>query len=398
MKTVCIMSSVSRANGGIFEAERRLQQNLRAEKGIEIEVVGLRDADTDADRAAWFPLSPLTLRVKGPQAFGYAPGFTDALSKTDADLGYLVGLWKYPSLATLRWFNRTGKPVMVAPHGMLDSWAVKNSGFKKKMAGWLFQNEQLKKAACIRALCAAEAQSIRDYGLKNPICIIPNGIDLPTHSAGAVSRHPSFPRERKILLYLGRIHPKKGLAPLVTAWSGLRSQGWDWVLAIAGWDQGGHENELKKQATELGIVWSDDAHAINENTSLLFLGPQFGKEKELCYASCDAFILPSFSEGLPMVVLEAWANSKPVLMTTQCNLPEGFVAAAAIRLEPTLGSLTEGLGQLFALPGGELQKMGRNGRALVEERFAWRMLAGQMASVYEWVLGRAPRPDCVEGG
>ncbi len=116
MKTVCIMDSVSRANGGIFEAERRLQQNLSGNNGIEVQVIGLVDAHTDADRDAWLPLAPKALPVTGHKAFGYAPELTDALTKTNADLGYLVGLWKYPSVAALSWSRRTGKPMMVAPH------------------------------------------------------------------------------------------------------------------------------------------------------------------------------------------------------------------------------------------------------------------------------------------
>ena len=395
MKTVCIMSSVSRANGGIFEAERRLQQSLRTEMGIEVEVVGLRDPHTETDRGGWSPLSPRALPVTGPESFGYARGFAEALTDVDADLGYLVGLWKYPSLAALRWSDRTARPIMVAPHGMLDPWAVKNSGLKKKLAGWLFQDRQLRQAACIRALCSAEAASIRGYGLKNPICVIPNGIDLPSELTTNV-RHPLFPPDRKVLLYLGRLHPKKGLANLLTAWNGLRSSGHGWVLAIAGWDQGGHEAALKRQASALGLA-GNDATRSDQNPSVFFLGPQFGRDKEACYRSCDAFILPSLSEGLPMVVLEAWAYAKPVAMTTQCNLPEGFAAGAAMRLEPSVESLAKGLQELFALSDPDLHAMGEKGRALVEDRFAWRKLARQMAATYSWVLGGGPRPDCVEG-
>ncbi|HEV3271722.1 MAG TPA: glycosyltransferase [Candidatus Methylacidiphilales bacterium] len=400
MKTVCIIDSVSRVNGGIFEAERRLQQNLHSQMGIDVQVVGLRDSHTDSDLGAWSPLLPITLPVKGPRAFGFAPGFTSALTKTGADLGYLAGLWKFPSVAALRWSSRSGKPLMVAPHGMLDRWALQNSGFKKKIAGWFFQDEQLRRAACLRALCRTEAASIRDYGLKNPICVIPNGIDPPPPAIAGdeALRDALFPPGRRVLLYLGRLHPKKGLAHLLTAWSGTRSPGRDWILAIAGWNQGGHEAELKRQATELGIDWADNACGDRGAASIHFLGPRFGGDKEACYRFCDAFILPSLSEGLPMVVLEAWAYAKPVLMTAECNLPEGFAADAALRLEPTAESLSEGLRRLFAMSGEELQAMGRRGCTLVENRFAWRKLAVEMASVYEWMLGGGPKPACVENG
>ena len=381
MKTVCVMDSVSRANGGIFEAERKLQQSLLAHGGVEIDVLGLHDAHTDADRVAWLPLEPVTLPVAGPRAFGYAREFSAALDRLNPDLAYSVGLWKAPSLEVLRWARRTGRPYLVAPHGMLDPWAVRNSGLKKKVAGWLFQNAQLRGAACLRALCQSEADSIRAYGLRNPICVIPNGIDLP--SDASVPRPAFFPADKKVLLYLGRLHPKKGLGALLTAWQRGRAEGW--LLAVAGWDQSGHEAELKRQAAALGL-----------GDSVVFPGAQFGAAKEACYRACDAFVLPSLSEGLPMVVLEAWAYGKPVIMTPPCNLPEGFAAEAALGAEPNPESLAAGLGRLFVLAPEELGRMGRNGRELVQRRFAWPRLGAEMASVYAWVLGRGERPSCVQ--
>lgn len=396
MNTLCIMDWVSRTNGGIFEAERRLQQTLHAKVGVGIEVIGLRDAMTEADLAAWSPLEVTALAVRGPKGFGYAPHFARALASRNVDLAYVAGLWKYPMLVAQRWSRATGKPLVIAPHGMLEPWAVRHSGLKKKIAGWLFQNAQLRDATCLRALCSSEVASFRAYGLKNPVCVVPNGVDLPPLLQEDVSRHARLPAGRKVLLYLGRIHDKKGLVPLVAGWARAHSAAKDWVLAIAGWDQGGHEAELKRQATEMGIAWTDGTRGDPSNASLYFLGPQFGEEKAACYSSCDAFILPSFSEGLPMTVLEAWARGKSVLMTAACNLPEGFAAGAALPIEPTGERLAEGLRGLFGLSSEDLRTMGKRGRALTERKFDWHTVATQMASVYEWVLGTGPKPDCVD--
>ena len=380
MKTVCVIDSISRANGGIFEAERKLQQGLLGQE-VAVEVLGLRDAHTDADLPAWAPLQPRALPVTGPGAFGYATGFGAALTEIKADLAYSVGLWKGPSLAVLRWSRRVGKPYLVAPHGMLDPWAIRNSAAKKKIAALVFQNAHLRRAACLRALCTSEAESMRAYGLTNPIAIIPNGVDLPAETQSA--RPAAFPANKKILLYLGRLHPKKGLVPLLTAWGNLQPK--DWVLAIAGWDQSGHQAELQRQAADLGLA-----------DSVRFLGPQFGPDKDACFRACDAFILPSFSEGLPMVVLEAWAHAKPVVMTPACNLPEGFSHHAALRVDPTADSLTSGLREFFALPSAGLQVMGEQGRALVGKRFAWPHVATDLAAVYRWVLHGGSRPSCID--
>jgi len=283
---------------------------------------------------------------------------------------------------------------------------------------------------------------MRNYGLRNPIAVIPNGVDLPESREQKVeSRNPPWQGHIepgcKVLLFLSRIHPKKGLVNLLKAWAQIQrsevrgQKSAEWVLAIAGWDQGGHEAELKRLASQLGLSFADvrnqESGSTNKKsdfsvsefqlssardmaspvspgstptsdlrppTSVLLLGPQFGEAKAACYSNCDAFILPSFSEGVPMVVLEAWAHSKPVVMTPECNLPEGFVAKAAIRIETNVESMVRGLEQLLRSPSSDLCSLGANGRRLVSQRFAWPAIAKQMAGVYEWMLGGGPKPGC----
>jgi glycosyltransferase involved in cell wall biosynthesis len=351
----------------------------------------MEDGYSAQDLPGWRPIRVRVFPVTGPAGFGYAQALSRSIVQSGADVVYSIGLWKYPSLASLLWSKRTGKPLLVAPHGMMDPWALRNSRLKKRLAGLLFQNAQLRQAACIRALCESELKSIRAYGLKNPVCIIPNGIDLPANCDGkdvsTISRELKE-QGRKILLYLGRIHPKKGLVNLLKAWKGATgsqsSGGEQWLLVIAGWDQGGHEAELKSLAAELQI-----------EDSVLFLGPQYGEAKAEFYRNCDAFILPSFSEGLPMTVLEAWSYGKPVLMTPECNLPEGPDAGAAICFDPTVGAIEQGLRRLALMPDREREAMGERSLHLVKDRFMWSRVAHDMIAVYRWLLGAADRPDCV---
>jgi poly(glycerol-phosphate) alpha-glucosyltransferase len=95
------------------------------------------------------------------------------------DLAYCAALWKYPSWAVLNWQKKTNRPVVVAPHGSLDAWALNNSRWKKRAASWLFKQAQLERATCFRALCTAEGDAIRSYGLNQRIEIVPNGGELP---------------------------------------------------------------------------------------------------------------------------------------------------------------------------------------------------------------------------
>ena len=124
----------------------------------------------------------------------------------------------------------------------------------------------------------------------------------------------------------------------------------------------------------------------------------WSKRLEQASANADAFILPSFSEGLPMVVLEAWAYGKPVLMTAECNLPEGFAAEAAIKISTEVGGISEGLRTLTSASGSALAAVGDRGHRLVQERFTWGTIAEQVKSTYEWMLGGGTPPDCMFRG
>jgi poly(glycerol-phosphate) alpha-glucosyltransferase len=190
--------------------------------------------------------------------------------------------------------------------------------------------------------------------------------------------------DRKVLLYLGRLHPKKGLSILLHGWKKATEREKGWTLVIAGWDQGGHRRELEQLTRELKIA-----------DSVLFTGPLFAEARDTAYQNADAFILPSLSEGQPLVVLEAWSHARPVIMTPECNLPEGFEERAAIRMSATVEGAAEALGKLFALEESALEEMGRRGRDLVTGNFSWSQIASQMFAVYEWLLGRSAPPNCM---
>ncbi len=400
IKSAHLTASISRKAGGLFDAVLRLAQSEH-QLGIAVKAFGLRDENTAADLSAWNPVPAAAFLPGWPSGIGCAPGFLAELEVFAPDLCHTHGLWLYPSIAAKNYGRLQCCPYLVSPHGMLDPWALKNSRWKKTIAYQLFEREHLRGARCLRALCASEADSIRQLGLKNAIAVIPNGIDLPAELTPTAPPWQGLVEPgKKVLLFLSRIHPKKGLVNLLKAWGRVqknRGKEPEWILAIAGWDQGGHEQELKQLATALGLVWHD-VRVANPSRSfpgVIFLGPQFNAAKAACYQHCDAFVLPSFSEGLPMVVLEAWANSKPVVMTPECNLPEGFQSNAAIKVEANEPSLIAGLNELRRTTGAERLAMGSCGRNLVRERFTWLRVGTQLQSVHAWILGGGAKPDCI---
>ena len=386
MKAAFLTASASRKAGGLFWSVRAAASHLRM-LDWDLQVFAAVDEYTKTDRAAWQGIPLHLFPTRGPEAFGWMPGLAGALSEAQPDLVHTHGIWMYPSLAACSWGTAHRKPWMVSPRGMLDPWAIRRSAWKKRLAGRLYENRHLRGASCLQALCPAEAEAFRECGLRNPIAIIPNGVDLPdpVSQPDPPSWAHLVPSGSRTLLFLGRLHPKKGLVPLLHAWScqpQRRSE--PWILVIAGWDQGGHRAELERLAASLGI-----------SGSVRFVGPQFGTEKIAALRFVDAFVLPSFSEGLPMAVLEAWSYGLPVLMTPHCHLPEGSAAGAALEAEPEAGSLIHALDSLCRMDPGDRRRMGERGRALVASRFTWTEVARHLSDVYRWVLGRGDRPASV---
>ncbi|KLI63735.1 glycosyltransferase [Aurantiacibacter marinus] len=373
-----VCTSISRKAGGVSVVLRRAVQGLAA-LGCDVTVYALRDEHSAADLADWGHIKTVLVEPAGPAALGYSPDLTRRLG--NHDLLHQHGIWQGPSLAVSRWRNQTGRPVVISPHGMLDPWALANSGWKKKLAGALYERANLRGAACLHALADAETKAIRAAGYINPVAEIPNGIDLPETSCP-----PSSSGERKTLLFLGRLHPKKGVQELLFAWDTVAREdpllAARWRVVIAGWDDGGHRAALMAQAASLPDIAQVD-----------FPGALHGEEKHAAFCDADAFILPSYSEGLPVAVLEAWAYSTPTFITDGCNLPEGFMRDAAVRVTTDPVELAQVLRARLEDP--HLAAMAARAKALCAEKFTWGSVAQQYLAMYRWVLGKGDCPAFV---
>ena len=388
MKIAFLTPSISRTAGGIFEIERRLAQSLADLPDMSMEVYGAEDKCTCADLPQWFPLEPKFYPFIGPQNFRYSSQLRREFVKCDADVAHLHALWMHTSLILLAWARRHRRPYIITANGMLDPWALKNSRIKKQIVGAIYERRCLDGATCIQVNSERELESVRNFGLRNPVCIIPNGVDVrPPPAKVAPGWSSSVPIGADVLLYLGRLHPKKNLPTLLRAWKRTSENplAENWYLVVAGWEQLGHASQLKQLVTELGV------------DRVCFLGAQFDDEKTAAFHAASAIVLPSLSEGLPMTVLEAWAAAKPVLMTPECNLPEGFAQNAALRIRTDVDGTVAGLNELFAMSVADRQLMGQRGLSLVQKDFSWSNVAGELRSVYQWCIAGGPRPNCVIG-
>lgn len=370
--------------GGLFYSVPGLTRGLLAD-GQDAQIFGTGQENTHSIRHRDGIQIHAAKRFRIP-GLSIGPSLAQKVRFFDPDILHLHGLWRYPSLM-VRSAGLRDVPRVMSPRGMLDGWALRESARKKALAMRAYERSNLERCGFIHALSEAELRSVRNLDLKVPVAVIPNGVELP-----AIEEQVERPEwlgsdTRKLLLFLGRIHPKKGLAETLRAWATATAERpqlrQDWALVLAGWDDANTLVGLKDLCQELGL-----------SRDVYFPGPAFGDEKTNLLRNADAFILASHSEGVPMSVLEAWSHGLPVFKTRACNLPNGFAVGAAIEISTDPGEMAEVLGA--GLLADELVQAGVAGRRLVQTKYSWERVAKEMAASYAWLLGGGAPPDPIE--
>jgi poly(glycerol-phosphate) alpha-glucosyltransferase len=367
MKVLALVDAGT-SGGGLATATGSLYRSL-VHRGVDVEVVSPRPKGDHQIDASFKGLKVITYKSWG--TYGASSELAKIIRGQKPTVIHLHGLWTFPHQLCAYGNLGANTPIVISPHGMMDQWAMEQSRIRKRVALGVFGRRAFKRAACLHALNDAEFLAIRTAHESGRIAVIPNGVDLPRPVER--SRAPSV---QPFVLFLGRLHKKKGIEELISAW-GRRST--TWRLIIAGWGDHHYETQLRQSLGQVG------------DQQIEFLGPVFGAEKDELLSHAEAFILPSFSEGLPMAILEAWAAGLPVLMSDNCNVPEGYAAKAALRLEPTIDSIASALDHLEGLSSEQRRSMGQRGRALVEEKFARDKVAHAFEDMYEWV--QSPRSE-----
>jgi len=360
-----LTASASRLGGGVFEAVVSHAEMLGA-LGAEPIVLALEDPCSKADRGRFGATPVITCPVVGPRKIGFAPGLTKALLRADLACLHLHGIWMYPSAAASRWAAATGKPYLISPHGMLDPWITGRGTAKKAVAKVGYERQSWARATAFHALTGSEAADIvRETG-RREIHVVPNAGPPPR-----VQHCRSFPAP--VMVYIGRIHEKKNLVSLVDGWFAARRPAGA-RLVIAGWGAAREVAQLR------------DALAHGDG-SAEYVGPVFGADKQAAINSARFVVLPSFSEGLPMAMLEAWASGVPTLMTAACNLPEGFSEGAALECGTSPEALSAAITRALAVGGAEWQAMALAATNCAQRHFSPDAVARAWAGIYARAIG-----------
>ncbi|MDG3007598.1 glycosyltransferase [Paludisphaera mucosa] len=304
-----------------------------------------------------------------------------------AEVVHMHGLWQAHSRRGAAAARASRVPYVMAAHGMAEPWALRHKRWKKALYLALVESRNLRRAACLHALSRPEIGHLRDLAPWAPVCFVPNGVDLAAFDdlpprAALEAEHPEL-KGKFVLLFYGRVHAKKGLDLLARSMGALARDFPNLHLLIAGKDDGAL------------APFADRVSALGLNGRATYVGHVSGEKARRVWAAADAFTLPSYSEGFSMAILEALACSLPCVFTTACHFPEAARAGAAVVVEPEAEALTQALRDLMERSPGERGELGANGRRLVEADYTWDQQAGKLASVYRWLAGGGPPPECV---
>lgn len=290
------------------------------------------------------------------------------------DIVHVHGVWDPILRAAASAAREAGKPYVVAPHGMLDPWALSEKNFKKRVALKLGYGAMVHGASLMHALSRYEADCIAKFGYRGPIEVIPNGVFLdeidPLPAKGSYLRENPALTGRRFICFLSRLHPVKGLDLLAAAFGLIAAKHPDVHLVVIGPDFGAKES-FEAQVASLKLT--DRVH---------LPGPMWGRERFKPIVDCACYCLPSEHEAFSVAICEAMACGAPVVITTNCNLPEAAENNAGVVINRTVPELAAALDRILSSPT-DAAIMGKNARALVEERFTWQQVAAAAYDAYQ---------------
>jgi glycosyltransferase involved in cell wall biosynthesis len=386
MELIHITSGLSRNSGGPSVIIPTLCINLKR-MGCNVRIVTIKSEFTEAALKCEQE-GVLLLSYKGRRICGmpFSKDLSNDLPRIvkTGDIYHVNGLWNYTNYLAYKELVRQKKPFVVSFHGSISNQQF-NWGLKHCVAWKILLRRYISKASCLHACTLAEYESIRQSGLNNPVAIIPYAFErwdtLPCDLI-----HKLIPEMKgyKTLLYLGRIHPNKGIYDLLEAWSRISDFFKDWKLIIAG---PGKQDNLDK------LLRLIKTKKIETRTS--YLGPLYDIKRRAAYQGCNLFVSPSYSENFGLTVGEALSCGKPVIATDGVPWPELSNFNCGWNIRCGISELVSALEEALLKDNKELSEMGLRGQILINKKYSWASVSKNMISVYEWILNGNIIPTCV---
>ncbi|WP_317309975.1 glycosyltransferase [Phocaeicola plebeius] len=366
MKIIHFVPSIDRTSGGVGSYMQLLAKELG--KLCELYIVTANTEHQLKIENAEIRYIPCNISQYGSMK----KEWNRILDEIKPDLVHVNCCWMPCCALVQKWSQRKGHKVILTPHGMLEPWIMKRNYWTKKIpALLLYQKAAIKKADCIHATAESEKQNILKLGYNKKIEVIANGIDVEN-----IKIKDNW-RRNKNILFLSRIHVKKGIEFLLEAVSSLKSQLEGYTITIAGEGDQTYISSLKSKALELGI-----------DRMVNFCGGVYGEKKWEFYRKADVFVLPTYSENFGIVIAEALASGTPVITTkgTPWNDLNTMQCGWCINigLQPLISALNDFLG----LSDKTIQEYALRGRLLVENKFDIKKIAKDFICLYKTQIAK----------
>lgn len=287
------------------------------------------------------------------------------------------GVWRIVHLIPLVISKNAALKWVWSPRGMFSQWSWQYKAHLKRPFWYLLQKPALKRVDCFHATSQEEVEDIRRRGFTQPIALIPNGVEVPPTEALSPSK------ENK-LVFLSRIHTKKGVHLLIPAWLQIADQFPDWKLVIAGKLDSAYATEMQELAKT------------HQAPRLEFAGEVLGSAKTQLLSSARLFVLPSFSENFGIAIAEALAHKTPVITTIHTPWHNLNKNQCGWCIPATQDALIQALQTSLSIPSATLDEMGTTGRIWMENDFSWPEIAQKMEAVYNWLLEEGDIPQSIQ--
>jgi glycosyltransferase involved in cell wall biosynthesis len=373
MKILILASNLSLNAGGYSESTFTLREQLNKKKNQAF-LLGYWESNS------FQLLHKLTYKINLFNSiffkiFPFSFLYFNKMKFIKPDIIDVQGMWNSASIFNFLYFRNNSTPYVITPRGMLESWALKKSYFKKKFFYHLLEKNNIKNAACIRATSILEAKSIRSLGFKNTIVHVPNAILVHKFN---LKIKENFRKKR--MLFLSRLNPKKGIVELLNAWKIIQDKNLDWELLICGFN----ENDYKKKMLDLSIKL--------DLKRIVWLEHVNGEKKNILYKSCDLFILLSHSENFGLVIAEALSFGLPVITTVNTPWKSLNAKGCGWCIELNEKKIINTMNYAMNLNNEQRFEMGKKGRQWIIEDYNLNTMTIKMYRVYNWILNKGPKP------
>lgn len=302
-----------------------------------------------------------------PLSYSWNTSIAFLLDEIGPDIVHVNCCWLPACAAVQRIAQKRGYKVVLTPHGMLEPWIIKRHYWTRKVpALWLYQKAAVQRADCVQATAESERDNLLKLGYNTNIKVVRLGID-----AESIEMKRSWKKSRQIL-FLSRVHVKKGINFLVEAADVLRNELQGYKILVAGEGEADYVEAMKRMISDRGL-----------QDIVQLIGGVYGDEKWRLFQMSDFFVLPTHSENFGLAIAESLASGTPVITTVGTPWSDLNSAEAGAWIEIGTEPLVETLRRFLSLSENELETMGRNGRKLIETKYSAHVMAEQMMEVYK---------------